>query len=246
MEIKENSLHLINILDFKQYFKWLTASILVLILLVTMPYITVLADECGSFISEYLIGRSGVSTSTLTLERSGVADSILDVGLGAIVTTQAATNITLNSGTLNGNLTDLNGMPRASVYFEWGYTAAYGNSTTPQTLTGTGSFNAAISSLTSDTTVHFRSVSETDATYYGADQTFDTLSGSTPSTPSGGSILGVSSAGNFVQYLIPVAIAVMVLIGVIRNAKSPIHVLLGTVIGLVTFFVARVIIGIVW
>lgn len=228
---------------FNNWYKWLIFSSVALVLLATLPIISTFASECGGFLSEFLINRSGTSSSTLTLERSGVGTSTFDVGMGAIVTTQAATNITTTAGRLNGNLTDLNDFPEADVYFEWGYTVAYGNVTATQTLNAPGAFNANISGLSSDTTVHFRTVSELDGTYYGADQTFDTLASG---VPTGGGILGSSDAGDFIQTVIPIAIAVMVLIGVVRNAKSPIQVLLGTMIGLVTFFVARVIIGIVW
>ena len=228
---------------FSNWYRWLVLSSVALLLLVTLPYIGAFANECGGFLSEYLLGRSGVGDSTLTLERDGVSTSTLDIGIGAIVTTQAATNITINSGRLNGNLTDLNDFPEADVYFEWGYTVAYGNVTVTQSLNAPGTFNANIGGLSSDTTVHFRTVSKLDGTYYGADQTFDTLAAG--AVPSDG-ILGWSTEGSFIQNFIPVAIAIIILIGVLRRAKNPIQVLIGVTIGLVTFFVVRVLVGIVW
>jgi hypothetical protein len=71
------------------------------------------------------------------------------------VTTNAATNITSTSATLNGTLNSLGGAASCLVWFEWGPTTSYGNSTPVQTLTSTGAFLANISGLASNTTYYF-------------------------------------------------------------------------------------------
>ncbi|MFA4836234.1 MAG: cohesin domain-containing protein [Dehalococcoidia bacterium] len=92
-----------------------------------------------------------------------------------VVTTNAATGITFNTATLNGNLTSLGSSGSISVSFEYGPTASYGSTSTIQTVTATGSFAAALSSLTPSTTYHFRAKAIGSTTVYGDDMTFATL-----------------------------------------------------------------------
>ena len=77
----------------------------------------------------------------------------------------------------------LNSMGTASsveVYFQWGTTTSYGNETAHWTLTGAPNiFLAMASSLTANTTYHFRAVAVGDGISYGQDQAFRTL----PSLP---------------------------------------------------------------
>jgi hypothetical protein len=93
------------------------------------------------------------------------------------VATAAASGINLNSATLNGTI-DPNGASSTypvSYYFDWGLTAAYGNVTSTQTITGSGSqgVSAGISGLTGSTTYHFRlHASTAEGTFLGSDLTF--------------------------------------------------------------------------
>ena len=96
------------------------------------------------------------------------------------VSTLAATGVTHNRATLNGNLTDIGDYTQVRVRFQWGTTMAYGNETPWQTRTGTGSFNALITGLAPETTYHFRAQVETIApsntvTEHGENMTFTTL-----------------------------------------------------------------------
>src|SRR4030042_5913501 len=50
------------------------------------------------------------------------------------VITNAATNITDNSATLNGDLTSMGGVTTVNVSFEWGLTTSYGNETSQQEI----------------------------------------------------------------------------------------------------------------
>ena len=61
------------------------------------------------------------------------------------------TNIDYTSATLNGTLTDLGGRSQVKVWFEWGETDSYGNSTSKQTKSSTGDFSAHISGLKNNT-----------------------------------------------------------------------------------------------
>ncbi|MEK7353821.1 MAG: hypothetical protein AABZ77_04870, partial [Chloroflexota bacterium] len=72
------------------------------------------------------------------------------------VTTDNATNITINSATLNGNLMSLGGATTVTVYFEYGETSSYGSTTTVESMTGTGIFTASATGLIPGTIYHFR------------------------------------------------------------------------------------------
>jgi hypothetical protein len=90
------------------------------------------------------------------------------------VTTNAATDIGVDSATLNGDLTGMGTASSVDVSFEWGLTTSYGYETTPQTLTGTGTFSDGISSLIPGETYHFRAKAVGNDTAYGDDMMFST------------------------------------------------------------------------
>ena len=96
------------------------------------------------------------------------------------VTTNSASDITTNSATLNGNLTDTGGASSVDVYFEYGLNTSYGSETSPQPLSGQGTFSAPISGLEPFKTYHFRAKAVGDGTAIGSDMQFTTLS--TPPT----------------------------------------------------------------
>jgi hypothetical protein len=123
------------------------------------------------------------TTAVLALRNGSASDSALlldDFSVGVkptIVTTGPATNVTLNSATLNGTVNP--GGLETGYYFQYGATTNYGsvtgmnilaagsgtNSTTTQTLGG----------LTPVTTYHFRIVAtNSSGTYMSADRTFFT------------------------------------------------------------------------
>jgi len=90
------------------------------------------------------------------------------------VTTSDATDVGVNSATLNGNLDDLGTASTVHVSFEWGTTSAYGNETTPVTKTSTGAFSANLSGLSPNSTYHFRAKAVGNGTSYGSDKSFTT------------------------------------------------------------------------
>ncbi|MBN1643880.1 MAG: hypothetical protein JW856_03590 [Dehalococcoidales bacterium] len=93
-----------------------------------------------------------------------------------IATTSSATNITKGSATLNGNLTSLGTAASVNVYFEYGVTTAYGNTTPVQPKTTTGAFSANISGLSPGVTYHFRVIADGGASgsFTSPDTTFTT------------------------------------------------------------------------
>ena len=107
------------------------------------------------------------------------------------VTTGSATGVGDTSATLNGTLNDLGDASSADVHFEWG-TAGSGlpNTTSTQTLSSTGSFDANISGLSEGTDYEFRAVAQTfDDSDTGATQSFTTDS------DDGGCFITTATAG---------------------------------------------------
>ena len=93
-----------------------------------------------------------------------------------IVTTGSATSVTPTSAILNGNVNP--GGLETTYYFEYGTTTAYG-STTTETSAGSGDteidVNASATSITPQTTYHFRIVAANASDKsYGSDMTFAT------------------------------------------------------------------------
>lgn len=211
----------------KKYPRWLWVIGFVLVAMLLF-YTQVFASEIGGFLSEFLIDRAGVGDSTLTISRDHVGTSSFDIGQSAIVTTLPATGVDSTSGTLQGNVTDLNGFPSAFVYFEWGFDALYGNATAPQAVVALGGYNAAIGGLPSGTVVHFRAVSEADGTLYGVDQTFTT--GTPPPSETG---------ATFLRSMLPIGIAITLCFIVLRKGHRPIYMLAALMIGFVGFMLAR-------
>jgi len=95
------------------------------------------------------------------------------------VSTLEATNIGKTYATLNGSLDKMEGVSQVNVWFEWGLTTSYGNSTPTQTLTSTGTFSYSLTGLSPSTTYHFRArAQEVDGTTEdtGDDKSFTTAS----------------------------------------------------------------------
>lgn len=90
------------------------------------------------------------------------------------VLTNDATDITSGSAKLNGELTDLKDTS-CQVWFEYGKTTSYGQTTAKGTKYSPTPFFEPISGLQPDSTYHFRAVAKNSRkTAYGADKTFHT------------------------------------------------------------------------
>ncbi|MFC1847821.1 hypothetical protein ACFLXV_00715 [Chloroflexota bacterium] len=125
--------------------------------------------------------------SLLTLLMGGVASA----QTLPVVTTDAASDVTTNSATLNGNLTDMGNASSVDVSFEWGLTVSYGNETGAQSLTETGTFNDSIGGLDPGVTYHYRAKAVGNSTAYGSDVPFTT--GTSSPTVSTGAATNVTS-----------------------------------------------------
>lgn len=96
--------------------------------------------------------------------------------------TNGVSNVGPRSGTLNGEVTLVQGLDskEVGVFFEWGLTESYGQTTPLQNLVvepgGSVSFSAEISGLEGSTSYHFRAVSgsECSGTNQGGDSSFTT------------------------------------------------------------------------
>ena len=107
-----------------------------------------------------------------------------------VTTSSTASSITRTGAQVSGNLTALGSGTVTNEGFEFGPTTSYGTTIT-QVSGGfsTGVFSSTLSSLTCNTTYHFRSyASGADGTGYGTDQSFTTSACTVtpPSTPRSG------------------------------------------------------------
>jgi phosphodiesterase/alkaline phosphatase D-like protein len=94
-----------------------------------------------------------------------------------LVTTNDATDVAMNSATLNGDLTSLGTAGSVTVSFEWGtVSGSYTSTTADQTRTSTGAFSADLSGLGPGTTYYFRAKAVGDGDpVYGPEKRFTTL-----------------------------------------------------------------------
>ena len=108
--------------------------------------------------------------------------------------TNSVTNLNNNQVTLNGYTSGSNSY-NTKGWFEWGTSTSYGNTTSQQTLTYSGSFNQNISGLYSNTTYHYRAVAQNSSGHivYGQDMTFYTGSYSTGSLIVNKKVINLSS-----------------------------------------------------
>ncbi len=116
------------------------------------------------------------------------------------VSTTAASSVTWNSAVLNGNLTYVGSAASVDVSFEWGTTSGgpYPNTTTAETVSSTGTFDASITSLSANTTYYFRAVADAgdSGTSYGSEQSLTTDDPPTVSTTAASSITWNSAVLN--------------------------------------------------
>jgi phosphodiesterase/alkaline phosphatase D-like protein len=97
-----------------------------------------------------VVGVSAVYGSTVTFTTSGAASISVSTG--------AESNITSNSATIVGYLNSLGSYPSATVWFQWGPSTGYGQTTTMQTMYSPGAFNFTLYGLAPGSTYHFRAM----------------------------------------------------------------------------------------
>ncbi len=132
-----------------------------------------------------VIGVAPVYGDTSTFYTSG--------GGTLSVSTGAQTGVTSTSATVNGYLDSLGDYGDAYVWFEWGTTTAYGQTTGMQTQYSPGTFSGALQGLNPGTLYHFRALAAPSTaggvTVHGFDAVFTT-------SFSSGVKVSTSSAGN--------------------------------------------------
>jgi len=122
----------------------------------------------GGLISELLVGRAGVADSNL-LVGSATSSELTVVGFAPIVSTQPVTGLGAQTATFEGRVTNMNGLPTATGYFEWGYSAStMTNTTTTFPITATGNYDLTVTGFAGSGTVYYRFVTDADGTAYGA------------------------------------------------------------------------------
>ena len=94
----------------------------------------------------------------------------------ASVVTNDATEITANSATLNGGMTDLNDSVGADLSFQWGTSSESWPNETAAYLAKAGGFSFGLTGLTSNTTYYYRAKADSGnyGTTYGDERSFAT------------------------------------------------------------------------
>ncbi len=94
------------------------------------------------------------------------------------VITSAASSVTASTAILNGTLSNLGATPYAQVWFEYGTTADFGNSTDLQQMNAPGNFSAAVTGLAPGLTYYYHAVAMNPTggsrSVYGAATSFNT------------------------------------------------------------------------
>ena len=137
--------------------------------------LTGLTDKTTYHFRAKAVGAGTTPGSDMTFTASTVPLTVI---------TNDATNLATTSATLNGNLAVLGTATSVNVSFEWGLTTSYGNVTTPEARTATGTFSANLTGLTANTPYHYRAKADGDGTTYGSDVTFTTDPISAPAVTS--------------------------------------------------------------
>ena len=195
-------------------------------LFLLLPNITVLASEIGGYISEKLIERTGVASSSLVI---GTGNPQIDVGMGpSIATLPAQTTPGKGSATLRGNVSDLNNFPLATVWFEWGYDTSYGNTAGTQTVTSTGTYTATITNPTG--AVHYRFVASADGTNYGDDSSFD----------------AAPPATTMLMWMIPTVFAIFGTVVLFALRGSPVAVIVAGILITIGILIITNVVGSLW
>lgn len=203
----------------------LTALLLLSLILwsVASPIATSAMVGLGGYISEKLLGNG----TNAMLSLGDGTNNLTVVGSGPAVATGVATSYptgNLATVAMTGNLQSLNGMPRADVWFRWGYTpGSMSNATAVVTVTSTGEQTASINP-NAGAVVYYRFQASTDGT-------------------SSGAILSITAVGSghvashwMLNALLPILVASAILIGVFLLTRNPLAAFVSAIVGLVGFY----------
>ena len=176
----------------------------------------------GGYISEKMLG-DGINEA---FHLGDGTNELIVVGSGPAISTLPVTDATPSGGvraTLRGNLTNLNGMPQADVWFVWGYdTAAMVNTTPVATVFATGDQVALITGFNDKREVFYQFRASTDGASLGNTRSF------------------VADAGfSFLELLLPIVIALAIFVFVLAFSGSPLVAMFGAIIGLLAFAIVQ-------
>jgi len=141
-----------------------------------------------------LIGVSAVYGAPQNFNTPGSANLAVSTG--------SVSGVNNNSATLVGYLESLGGYRNANVWFEWGTTTAYGQTTAMQTMYSPGTFNYTLQGLNPGTIYHYRALAVPTAaggmTVHGFDSMFTTPAapGIKVNTSAASSVTGQSATFN--------------------------------------------------
>ena len=179
----------------------------------------------GGYISEKLLGDG---TNEALYFGNGTNDLTV-LGSSSVVSTVGATSSSAGNTVtmvMAGNLQSLNGMPRADVWFRWGYApGAMVFTTSTVTVTSTGVQTASINP-NAGSTVYYQFASSTDGTAYGSVL----------------SLVIAVSGGHGVSYwmmntLLPIIVAAIILISVLMLTGNPLIAFTASIVGLTGFYI---------
>lgn len=207
-------------------------GLMLLALMIVSPNMLSAYSGLGNYISEKLLGDGVVPDASLYLGDSASGPAV--IGSGPIVSTLSVNNATITAGvstaTLRGNLTNLNGMPRADVWWVWGYSpTAMINTTFASTVTTAGDKTVAISGYKANIAVYYQFQSSTDGTSLGSVMSFQ---------------VGGGTGGGLLNAMLPLIIAVSMFIFIIKMTGNPVAALIGAVVGLMAFIIIQQMLGI--
>jgi len=200
----------------------LLLALLVVWFLVSPSLVSAMAGF-GDYISEKLLGDG---TNEALYLGDGVNDLTV-LGSTPVVSTLGATSSSAGnvvSMVMTGDLQDMNGMPQADVWFQWGYSPTMAYTTTATTVSSTGERTETINP-NAGTDVYYRFVASTDGTSYGIIQTLPVVGG------------GHGASYWMLNVLLPIAIAATILIAMLFLTGNPIVALVAAVVGLAGFYI---------
>lgn len=201
----------------------LVALLLVTMLVLIQPVITSALAGFGGYVSEKLLG-DGVDEALYLGDGTGLTV----LGSAPAVSTEGATSSSAGGTvtmTLVGDLVSLNGMPRADVWFLWGYNESGVMTYTTTLVTVTSAGNQATTIYPdAGRVVYYRFVASTDSVASGAVQH------------------QVAGGGHGISYwlmntFLPIVIAGVILVAVLLLTGNPILALVSSIIGLAGFYI---------
>ena len=200
------------------------AVLLSLFWVLLVPFGSILMSSgLGGHVSEQSLGDGTDATPFL----GDSADGPILLGTVPFISTLSVTDATISgvaTATLRGTIGNLNGMPRGSYWFTWGYDpTALSNTTAETVITTTGTKTTGISGFNAKQEVFYRFWASTDGTTSGSVLSFGP----------------VDTGFNMLNILLPILIAVTIFVFVLGATGQPVLALVGSIIGLLCFAIVR-------